>query len=165
MSFTGVLVYILLHLLCCAVGWHMNDVLSWQAFHGGLFNLQETYSVEMLLARDLFGFVFWNMIKGTFEMSLCCIKEYVISLLVKLSTIEYGMKWYLVINLNMKFNVVCENLFRYYLQFWIAFSAGVKVGVITKFERQSKNKILNGVLNELYCLLKCMNVAWLITEL
>ena len=28
MSFTGVLVYILLHLLCCAVGWHMNDVLS-----------------------------------------------------------------------------------------------------------------------------------------
>jgi len=46
----------------------------------------------MLLARDLFGFVFWNMIKGTFEMFLCCIKEYVISLLFKLSTIEYGMK-------------------------------------------------------------------------
>ena len=44
----------------------------------------------MLLARYLFGFVFWNMIKGAFEM--CCIKEYVINLLFKLSTVEYGMK-------------------------------------------------------------------------
>ena len=46
----------------------------------------------MLLARDLFGFVFWNMIKSTFEMSLCCIKEYVINLVFKLSTFAYGMK-------------------------------------------------------------------------
>ena len=83
-------IYILLHLLCGAVGWHMIDVLGGQAFHGGLFNLQETGSVEMLLARDLFGFVFWDMIKGTFETSLCCIKEYVINL--QLSTIECGMK-------------------------------------------------------------------------
>lgn len=92
MSFTGVIVYILLQLLCGAVGWHMNDVLSWRAFHGGLFNLQETDSVEMLLAGDLFGFVFWNTIKGTFETSVCCIKEYIINFLFKLSTIEYGMK-------------------------------------------------------------------------
>jgi len=70
----------------------MNDVLIWQAFHSGLFNLQETDSVEMLLARDLFWFVFWNMIKGTFETRLCCFKEYVINLIFKLSTIEYGMK-------------------------------------------------------------------------
>jgi hypothetical protein len=70
----------------------MNDILSWQAFHGGLFDLQENDSVEMLLARDLFGFVLWNMIKGAFETSLCCIKEYVINLLFKLFTIEYGMK-------------------------------------------------------------------------
>jgi len=56
------------------------------------------------------------MIKGTFETRLCCFKEYVINLIFKLSTIEYGMKIF-VINFHMKFNVVCENLFRYYIQF------------------------------------------------
>ena len=55
-------------------------------------------------------------------------------------------KWFLVINLHMKLNV-CENLFIYYLQFWIAFGAWVNVGVITEFERQSENKIFNGILN------------------
>lgn len=49
----------------------------------------------------------------------------------------------------MKLNIVGENLFTYYIQLWIAFSARVNVGVITKFERQSENKILYGILNVL----------------